>query len=57
MLFVSIAPFILAAQSIAQNHWIMTSMVESDQKDNLVQTYPGFCLFHNISHTQPIWSL
>lgn len=57
MLFVSIAPFILAAQSIAQNHWIMTSMVESDQKDNLVQTYPGFCLFYNISHTQPIWSL
>lgn len=39
MFFVSIAPFILAFQSISQNHWIMTFMVESDQKNNLVQTH------------------
>lgn len=39
MLSVSIAPFILTVQSISQNHWIMTSTVESDQKDNLLQTH------------------
>lgn len=39
MFFVSIATFILAFQSLLQNYWIMTFMVASDHKDNLVQTH------------------
>lgn len=39
MFFVSMAPFIFSFQSLLQNHWIITFMVESDQKDNLVQTH------------------
>lgn len=52
MFFGSMAPFILAFQSLLQNHWIMTFMVESDQKDNLVQTH----IQASVSSTFPIHS-
>ena len=55
MLFVSIAPFTLAAQSIAQNHWIMTSMAESDQKDSLVQTHTQVSVSSTISPTHNLF--
>lgn len=52
MFFESMEPFILAVQSLLQNHWIMTFMVESDQKDNLVQTH----IQASVSSTFPIHS-
>lgn len=53
MLFVSMASFIIAVQSISQNHWIMTFIVDSGQKDDHVQTcVQTFCLLYNIPHTQ-----
>lgn len=51
MLFGSVAPFILAVQSLLQNHRIMTFMVESDQKDNLAKHISRLCLLC-VSHTQ-----
>lgn len=44
--------FILTVQSISQNHWIMTSTVESNQKDNLLQTH----ILASVCSTSPTYN-